>query len=141
MSSSLWTYGTVAHQALLSMGSLQARILEWVAVPSSMGSSWPRDRTHNLYKNNKFPAEVLWLENCDPDFICMLSVVLKVFFKLFTKSQVLWLENCDPDFICMLSVVLKVFFKLFTKSHLQGSCSFRCYRVVMSKKGKPRSSG
>ena len=27
-------------------GILQARILEWVAVPSSRGSSWPRDWTH-----------------------------------------------------------------------------------------------
>ena len=36
---------TVAHQAALSMGILQARILEWVAMPSSRGSSWPRDRT------------------------------------------------------------------------------------------------
>ena len=26
-------------------GSLQARILEWVAIPFSRGSSWPRDRT------------------------------------------------------------------------------------------------
>ena len=26
-------------------GILQARILEWVAMPSSRGSSWPRDRT------------------------------------------------------------------------------------------------
>ena len=26
-------------------GVLQARILEWVAMPSSRGSSWPRDRT------------------------------------------------------------------------------------------------
>ena len=26
-------------------GILQARILEWVAMPSSKGSSWPRDRT------------------------------------------------------------------------------------------------
>ena len=26
-------------------GSLQARILEWVVMPSSKGSSWPRDRT------------------------------------------------------------------------------------------------
>ena len=25
---------------------LQARILEWTAMPSSRGSSWPRDRTH-----------------------------------------------------------------------------------------------
>ena len=30
---------TAAHQAPLSMGILQARILEWVAMPSSRGSS------------------------------------------------------------------------------------------------------
>ena len=30
-------------------GSLQARVLEWVAVPSSRGSSPPRDRTHISY--------------------------------------------------------------------------------------------
>ena len=39
------TPGTVAHQAPLSMGMFQARILEWVAMPSSRGSSQPRDRT------------------------------------------------------------------------------------------------
>ena len=27
---------------------LQARIPEWVAIPSSRGSSWPRDQTHFL---------------------------------------------------------------------------------------------
>ena len=32
---------TVAHQAPLSMGILQAKILEWVAMPSSRGSSQP----------------------------------------------------------------------------------------------------
>ena len=36
---------TVALQAPLSMGILQARILEWVAMPSSRGSSRPRDQT------------------------------------------------------------------------------------------------
>ena len=36
---------TAAHQAPLSMGILQARILEWVAIPSSRGSSRPRDWT------------------------------------------------------------------------------------------------
>ena len=36
---------TAARQAPLSMGILQARILEWVAMPSSRGSSRPRDRT------------------------------------------------------------------------------------------------
>ena len=34
---------TVAHQAPLSMGILQARILEWVAMPSSRGPSQPRN--------------------------------------------------------------------------------------------------
>ena len=36
---------TVAHQALLSMGLLQARILEWIAMSSSIGFSQPRDQT------------------------------------------------------------------------------------------------
>ena len=35
---------TVAHQVSLSVGILQARVLEWLAVPSSKGSSQPRDR-------------------------------------------------------------------------------------------------
>ena len=39
------TLWTVARQAPLSMGILQARILEWVAMLSSRGSSQPRDRT------------------------------------------------------------------------------------------------
>ena len=36
---------TVAHQAPLSMGIFQARILKWVAMPSSSRSSQPRDWT------------------------------------------------------------------------------------------------
>ena len=40
---SLWT---VARQAPLSMGILQARILEGVAMPPSRGSSQPRYWTH-----------------------------------------------------------------------------------------------
>ena len=36
---------TVARQAPLSMGILQARIPEWAAIPSSRGSSRSRDQT------------------------------------------------------------------------------------------------
>ena len=36
---------TVAHQTPLSLGILQARILEWVAMPSSRGSSQSRYQT------------------------------------------------------------------------------------------------
>ena len=40
------TLWTVACWAPLSMGILQARMLEWVAMPYSGGSSWSRDQTH-----------------------------------------------------------------------------------------------
>ena len=45
VSHSLRHHVTIAHQDPLSMGILQARIPEWVAIPSSMGSSQPKDRT------------------------------------------------------------------------------------------------
>ena len=46
VSDSLWPHGLyAAHQAPLSMGILQARMLEWIAMPSSRGSSQPRDQT------------------------------------------------------------------------------------------------
>ena len=43
-SPALATSWIVAHQAPLSMGLIQGRILEWVSMPSSRGSSKPRDR-------------------------------------------------------------------------------------------------
>ena len=48
------TLWTVAHQAPLSMGILQARILEWVAMPSSRGSSQPRDWTQVSHIAGRF---------------------------------------------------------------------------------------
>ena len=45
---------TVAHQVPLSMGILQARILEWVAMPSSRGSSQPRDHTQISHIAGRF---------------------------------------------------------------------------------------
>ena len=44
VSDSLQPPWTAAHQVPLSVGILQASILEWVAIPSSRGSSQPRDR-------------------------------------------------------------------------------------------------
>ena len=45
MSDSLQPPWTVAYQAPQSLEIFQARVLEWVAISSSRGSSWPRDRT------------------------------------------------------------------------------------------------
>ena len=46
VSNSFVTPYTVACQAPLLCGISQARILEWVAISFSRGSSWPRDWTH-----------------------------------------------------------------------------------------------
>ena len=45
VSNSRVTPWTIARQVLLSMEILQAGITEWVAMPSSRGSSQPRHRT------------------------------------------------------------------------------------------------
>ena len=43
------TPGMVAHQVPLTTGFLRQRILEWVAISSSKGSSQHRDQTHISY--------------------------------------------------------------------------------------------
>ena len=49
---------TVACQASLSMGILQARILELVGMPSSRGSSQPRDQTQvSFLQADSLPSE------------------------------------------------------------------------------------
>ena len=40
-----WPHGLYSPSSSSVHGILQARILEWVAIPFSRGSSWPRDRT------------------------------------------------------------------------------------------------
>ena len=44
----------VAHQAPLTMGNLQARILEWVAMPSSRRSSQPWDQNQISHIGGRF---------------------------------------------------------------------------------------
>ena len=61
ISDSLWPYGLPGSSV---HGFLQARILEWVAVPSSRGPSWPRDQTRLFHVSciagGFFTAEPLW---------------------------------------------------------------------------------
>ena len=45
VSDSLWPYGLYSLSGFSAHGILQARILKWVAMPSSRVFSWPRGRT------------------------------------------------------------------------------------------------
>ena len=68
------TLWTEAHQPS-DHGTLQARILEWVAMSSSRGSSWPRDWTHVssvscigccvLYHQCHLGSRTKWLQLCE----------------------------------------------------------------------------
>ena len=72
---------TVAHQAPLFIGILQARILEWFVMPSSRGSSQPRDQScisysscvdkwvlitvgHGLFSSPHLPSWLLFHVSC-----------------------------------------------------------------------------
>ena len=48
VSNSLWPHGLQLPDSSVH-GIVQARILEWVAIPFSRGSSWPRDQTYLLF--------------------------------------------------------------------------------------------
>ena len=73
------------------MGILQARILEWVAMPSSRGSSRPRDQTcllhcrQILYSSATREAQL----NIDSHNICESMI-------LFSKTKVLFRHEIGP---------------------------------------------
>ena len=54
MFDSFATPWTIALQVSLSMGIIQGRILEWVAMPSSRGSSQLRDQTQISHIADRF---------------------------------------------------------------------------------------
>ena len=84
----LVTLWIVTHQALLSVGIFQARILEWVAKPFSRGSSWPRDWTCVSYVCLYWqagssplappgkPTMRNWSYRLGSDLLCMCSFIL-----------------------------------------------------------------
>ena len=65
---------TVVRTAPMSMGILQARMLEWVVISSSRGSSWPRDGSciscalaggfFTVEPPGKLYAYTIWPRNC-----------------------------------------------------------------------------
>ena len=54
MLSPVWLFMECSLPGSSVRGILQARILEWVAIPFSKGSSWPRDWTQVSYITGRF---------------------------------------------------------------------------------------
>ena len=54
MSTSLLPHGLYSSPGSSVHGIIQARILEWVAIPLSRGSFWPKDQTQVSYITGRF---------------------------------------------------------------------------------------
>ena len=63
-------------------GILQARLLEWVAISFSMGSSQPRDQTRVSDITDTLPSELLGKPPCEIYGLQLISSILWVVFSL-----------------------------------------------------------
>ena len=86
-------------------GILQARILEWVAMPFSRGSSWPRDRTWVSHIVGSFIT--IWASGEALTFSSLL-LLLFVSKKLFFHSPVSFLVSYGIH-----STILSIYFYPF----------------------------
>ena len=75
----------VARQAPLSMDILQARILEWVAMPFSRGSSQPRDQTQVSHTAGRFFTSWATRE-CERRYLQMIALIRSWYLK-YTKDS------------------------------------------------------
>ena len=86
------TSQTVAHQVPLPMGILQASILEWVATPSSRGSSPPRDWTCISY----YSCTGRWVLYCSHHLGSQIRTLLSYFEEniyLYFSCEILELRS------------------------------------------------
>ena len=86
-------------------GILQARILEWVAMPSSRGSYWPRDRTSlqadffTIWATREAHLHNLPLIN----ILCLSGALIPI-----DKSS--WIHHYHPEFVAYSRVHIDVRF-------------------------------
>ena len=131
------TLWSVAHQAPLSIWILQARILDWVAMSSSKGSSQPRERTQvSLIAGNSssFKPPGLVISR-------MLSQALKdsTIFLMFQLGNNLqgWVTLLKPPFSSLLGPsslipVLAVGFEMNPETHSEAKRNLKFKGVRFS---------
>ena len=79
-------------------GILQARILEWVAIPFSRGSSWPRDRTwvsyrqilYHLSHQGSWRSTLTNFQIFSPRTVTMLYIISLELSHFITGTLYLW---------------------------------------------------
>ena len=74
-------------------GILQARILEWVTIPFSRGSSWPRDRIQVSCMAGRFFINWATIE---PHLSALHTLIHLILFSSVQFSRSVCLTLCDP---------------------------------------------
>ena len=87
---------TLACQAPLSMGFSRSRILQWVAMPSSRESSWPRDQTHISGMGRK----ILYR------WAARKPSLDHIFFQMNHQCELSKPRSCNPYTMCMWDKIL-----------------------------------
>ena len=133
---------TVTHQAPMSMGLSRQKILEWVAISFSRGSSQPRDWTHVFCIGRQILSHwPITLTARKPIFFFFPDMMLKIYILIagsmrVSHSKWVFLDFQSWDFFkvwieCSLLGDRKG--TLTTRGVLNGSiCSFQAYRFYES---------
>ena len=95
-------------------GILQARILEWVAIRFSRGSSWPRDQTRVSCSAGKFITAICIPQVCRYSSVCICMC-------LYIHPRDWWLVDA-PFFSSSLEGVIASWTKMATIYHLSYPC-------------------
>ena len=103
----LWNPGDCSLPGSCIYGILQARILEWVAIPFYSGSSWPREPTCiSCIEGWFFSAEPLGKPHIVSYHLPIVTVILFSFqFGYLLFLFPLWLLLWGPSIICLIHVV------------------------------------
>ena len=116
------TLWTVVSQAALSIRILQAGILEWVAVPSSRGSFWPRDWTHVSYVScigRQVPYQLSHLgplRKCSYLQFISEEIISNLLERLSNPSMALWCQWwCS--FHCLLGISSFIHWQIMRDDH------------------------
>ena len=113
-------------------GNLQARILKWIAMPSSRGYSQPRDRTQVscIASGATFPSEPQGKPSYLGSFICV-CIVLMYMHRSYMYSCICIDPNAALFFKILIMLSCKIISITLRKSFLEHtSCS--TYNEVMS---------
>ena len=139
-----WTTG---HQASWSMGILQARILEWVAMPSSRGSSQSGVKPRSpALQADSLPTEppgnpnISYLSLFFPRGSILIDTNISYWF--FPDRNMQGFKTCSLLSFSGYSKISTVNIQQISNGHLlSGRHCFRCWDTAISKPDKNLSSG